>query len=250
MFRQSVTQTPVLAQAVSQQMNLVNTNTRYLHPSFEALKSKLQSTLPPLPPGDTWKVVLTNSGSESNDLALRVASSRNGPKATLVTTEHGYHGHTELLIKASPYKLKKLGASGPDEGTRWLRAPLVRGRDGAEDFLRDVDVTMKGLRRPTVIYEIGMSVAGCVIPPEGYLSRLEERVREADGLLIFDCVQTGCGRFGKGKWWGFEGHGAVPDMVTVGKPLGGGVAVSALAVRASTLDAFEATGVEYFNTFG
>ena len=95
-----------------------------------------------------------------------------------------------------------------------------------------------------------MSVAGCVIPPEGYLSRLEERVREADGLLIFDCVQTGCGRFGKGKWWGFEGHGAVPDMVTVGKPLGGGVAVSALAVRASALEAFEATGVEYFNTFG
>jgi acetylornithine/succinyldiaminopimelate/putrescine aminotransferase len=96
-----------------------------------------------------------------------------------------------------------------------------------------------------------MSVGGVCLPPPTYLAHVTDGVRARKGCVIYDCVQTGCGRFGENKWWGFEREdGAVPDIVTVGKPLGNGHPISALCVKKSVIRNFDTCGMEYFNTFG
>ncbi|GMH83579.1 hypothetical protein TrST_g7142 [Triparma strigata] len=241
---------PVVVKAIAEQAELVNTNTRYLHPDFVELKQKIIQTLPDVP-DDDWQVILTNSGSESNDLALRIAkcNTKSGDRGVVITTDIGYHGHTASLISVSPYKLKSIGETSPRKGTKWLKHPNTYTR-GAQYYIEDVEETLKDTVEPVLIFEIGMSVGGVILPPEGYLGHLVNGVKTRGGTVIFDCVQTGCGRLGVGKWWGFEGSGVTPDIVTVGKPLGNGHPVSVVCVKRSVVKNFDEMGMEYFNTFG
>lgn len=239
---------PTIVSAIHSQASLINTNTRYLHPDFVELKLKLIKTLPSLI-NDDWLIILTNSGSESNDLALRIASSNSKNSDITLTTDMGYHGHTEALINVSPYKLKSIGINEPLEGTKWLKHPNSYTHD-TQYYIKDIDLNLKNTIEPVLIYEIGMSVGGVILPPPGYLPHLVNSVKTKKGTVIFDCVQTACGRLGIGKWWGFEGEGVIPDIVTVGKPLGNGHPISACCVRKSVVKNFDDMGMEYFNTFG
>jgi len=239
--------------AISSQVHTINTNTRYLHPHINSLASRLIATLPPLE-DDAWVVTLTNSGSESNDLALRIARrfTSNGP---VITYDMSYHGHTSSLISVSPYKLKQSGETSPRHNTHWLKHPNVYrcpASDPATYYKSEFDDLLSTLKSPPIlIYEIGMSVGGVCLPPPTYLAHVTDKVRALKGCVIYDCVQTGCGRFGENKWWGFEREeGAIPDIVTVGKPLGNGHPISALCVKKSVIRNFDTCGMEYFNTFG
>ncbi|GMI28783.1 hypothetical protein TrCOL_g2183 [Triparma columacea] len=245
---------PNVNAAISAQVYAINTNTRYLHPNINSLASKLIATLPPLDGNDSWVVTLTNSGSESNDLALRIANwyTSGGP---VITYDMSYHGHTSALISVSPYKLKQIGETSPRPNTYWLKHPNVYrcpSSSPSTHYKAEFDEVLSSIKSPpTLIYEIGMSVGGVCLPPPTYLAHVTDGVRARKGCVIYDCVQTGCGRFGENKWWGFEREdGAVPDIVTVGKPLGNGHPISALCAKKSVIRNFDTCGMEYFNTFG
>lgn len=252
---------PAVAAAVSAQVAALNTNTRYLHPNVCELARKLLDTMPaPLSDG---VVFFVNSGSEANDLALRLARAANkrGSTRTLVV-EHAYHGHTTSVIGLSPYKFehRSFGGNGKPAWVTKCAAPDVyrgahRGADAGAKYAAEVEsICRKALDDPdergvcAFFIESGMSVAGVILPPEGYLSSCYAAVRAAGGLCVADEVQTGLGRFGV-TWWGFQQQGVVPDIVTMGKPMGNGMPLAAVVCTREVSDAF-ARGPEYFNTFG
>jgi len=145
---------PSVNSAISDQVHSINTNTRYLHPNITSLATKLIATLPPLE-DDSWVVTLTNSGSESNDLALRIASWYTSG-GTVITYDMSYHGHTSSLISVSPYKLKQIGESVPRPNTTWLKHPNVYrclSPDPSAYYKLEFDeVRRAGLERSNSIY--------------------------------------------------------------------------------------------------
>ena len=248
-----------VAAAVAAQVQLANTNTRYPHPLRVRLCERLLGTFsaPELRGG---KVFLVNSGSEANDLALRLARAKTGRLETLVL-EHAYHGHTCAVVGISPYKSKYFEAGSPKGGqpahVRQLPAPdgfrgAHTGADSADRYAEYVEraaaeaAAAGGLC--SFIVESGMSVAGVILPPAGWLARCFAAVRAAGGVCIADEVQTGFGRMGS-HWWCFELQGATPDIVTMGKPFGNGMPLAAVVCTQEVAAAF-AEGPEYFNTFG
>ena len=248
---------PRVAAAVSEQVAQLNTNTRYLHPNVCALARRLLDTMPaPLRDG---VVFFVNSGSEANDLALRLARAANqrGADRCLVV-DHAYHGHTVSVIGLSPYKFEhaSFGGNGQPAWVSKCPAPDTyrgphRGPDAAAryaQYVRDACVAEGSKGVCAFFIESGMSVAGVVMPPEGYLAACYKAVREAGGVCIADEVQTGLGRFGA-WWWAFEQQGVCPDIVTMGKPCGNGMPLAAVVCTRAVSDAF-AAGPEYFNTFG
>lgn len=262
---------PAVARAVSLQVGTLNTNTRYLHPTVCLLARRLLETMPePLRSG---VVFFVNSGSEANDLALRLARAHTGRRGA-VAVAHGYHGHTVGALGVSPYKYDSAKAhvtGGRPAWTRTVPAPDVyrgphRGPDAAQRYAAYVadacaelaacaaasaDGAGGGERGVAAFFvESGMSVAGVIVPPDGYLRACYAAVRAAGGVCVADEVQTGLGRVGAPHWWAFELEaGAVPDVVTVGKPLGNGMPVAAVVCAREIADSF-ARGPEYFNTFG
>lgn len=276
-----------VAEAVCLQVRVLNTNSRYLHPTVCLLARQLLATLPaPLCDG---VVFFVNSGSEANDLALRLARAHTG-RHGVVVVERGYHGHTVGTLAISPYKAGSPRAHAAERQPAWVRAvpaPDVyrgpyRGPDAAQRYAAHVGEACAALAQAAAesgdpslaagafFAESGMSVAGVLVPPRGYLPACYAAVRAAGGVCIADEVQTGLGRCGNGGWWAFEGlgdetHGApaearagagarrgercVPDMVTVGKPLGNGMPIGAVLCSRELAVSF-AAGPEYFNTFG
>lgn len=260
-----------VAAAVSAQVSMLNTNTRYLHPTVCLLARALLKTLPP--PLCDGVAFFVNSGSEANDLALRLARAHTG-RLGAVVVEHGYHGHTVATVSISPYKSGSARAHSTARQPEWVRAvpaPDVyrgvhRGADAAERYAEHVrdacgalgaladERSDPSLRVGAFFVESGMSVAGVLVPPDGYLRACYAAVRAAGGVCIADEVQTGLGRLGTGAWWAFEGDGkprkaVVPDIVTVGKPLGNGMPIAAVLCSREVARSFE-SGPEYFNTFG
>ena len=252
---------PAVAAAVSAQVSVLNTNTRYLHPHVCELARRLLDTMPaPLRDG---VVFFVNSGSEANDLALRLAraANRNGSTRCLVV-DHAYHGHTSSVIGLSPYKFEhaSFGGRGQPAWVTKCAAPDVyrgkhRGADAAARYAEEVaaicsEATANPAERGVCAFfiESGMSVAGVILPPDGYLRECYRAVREAGGVCVADEVQTGLGRFGR-TWWGFEQQKVVPDIVTMGKPMGNGMPLAAVVATRAISEAF-AGGPEYFNTFG
>ncbi|MDA0136688.1 aminotransferase class III-fold pyridoxal phosphate-dependent enzyme [Solirubrobacter deserti] len=211
---------PRVVEAGARQMALLNTNTRYLHASVVDYARRLAATLP-----DPLHVCFfVNSGSEANDLALRLARAHTG-RDEVAVLDHAYHGHLSSTIELSPYK-----------------APPSRSRVTPLWELPEVD-------RPAAFFaEPILGCAGQVVPPPGYLERAFEVVREAGGLCVIDEVQTGFGRVGE-HFWAFELGGVVPDIVTMGKPIGNGHPLGAVVTTPEVADSF-LTGMEYFNTFG
>jgi 4-aminobutyrate aminotransferase-like enzyme len=230
---------PQVVAAGQRQLELLNTNTRYLSELILEYASKLTATLP-----DSFNVCFfVNSGSEANELALRLARAHTKAR-DLIVLEHAYHGNTTTLIDISPYKHDGPGGEGPPS---WVhKAPLPASREDAQhvvDIVRKLQSRLCGF-----IAESMPSVAGQIIFPDGYLARVYEAVRDAGGVCIADEVQTGYGRIGT-HFWAFEKYGVVPDIVVLGKPIGNGHPIGAVITTRAIADSF-ANGMEFFSTFG
>jgi len=242
---------PRVVAALTGQAGLLNTNTRYLHDAVITYARRLAATLP-----DPLSVVfLVNSGSEANDLALRLAYAATRAR-DVVVFDHAYHGNLSSLVDISPYKFDGPGGTGRPERTHVLPLPdAYRGRHGgdAAGYLADLDALLAALaasgRGPAAfVAEPIPGTAGQVVLADGFLAGAFERVRTAGGICVADEVQTGFGRVGS-AWWAFELHGVVPDIVTMGKPMGNGHPIGAVVTTPQVARHF-VTGMEYFNTFG
>lgn len=242
-----------VVKAGQEQMALINTNSRYLHDNINALAEELIETLPP----ELSVLHFVNSGSEANELAIRMVKAATGER-DIIASEVGYHGNSNMCIDISSYKFDGKGGSGAPEHTHIFPLPdafrgKYRGEDSAEKYAEEVQkqidvVHKKGRGVGAFIIEPIISCGGQVELPEGFLAKAYEKLRAAGGLCISDEVQTGCGRMGK-TFWGFQLHDVVPDIVTIGKPLGNGHPLAAVACTREVADKF-ANGMEYFNTFG
>jgi 4-aminobutyrate aminotransferase-like enzyme/Ser/Thr protein kinase RdoA (MazF antagonist) len=246
---------PRVVREAQDQLGLLNTNTRYLHERVVRYAERLTALMP-----EPLRVCFfVNSGSEANDLALRIAKTHTGAEDVIVL-ENAYHGHTQALIEASPYKFLGPGGRGPSPHVHVAPMPDdYRGhfrRDDPEAGLKygravgDLVKQMgEGGRRPAAfIAETLPSVGGQIVPPKGYLAEAYSHVRAASGLCIADEVQVGFGRLGSHQW-GFEAQGVVPDLVVLGKPIANGFPLGAVVTTAEIAKSFD-NGMEFFSTFG
>ncbi|TQV89710.1 aminotransferase class III-fold pyridoxal phosphate-dependent enzyme [Aliikangiella coralliicola] len=246
---------PGVVAAGQRQMSTLNTNTRYLHDNIVRFAEKLLSTMPK----ELSVCMFVNSGSEANELALRLARKYTNRKA-MVVVEGAYHGNANACIDISPYKFDGPGGDGAPD---WIKQTLVpdpyrgkyRGRNEETglQYGKDVKRAIEALAQEdqplcAFICESIQGVGGQVIHPPGYLKSAYAHVRDAGGVCIADEVQVGMGRVGT-HWWAFQTQDVVPDIVTIGKPLGNGHPLAAVVTTQEIADSF-VTGMEYFNTFG
>ena len=244
---------PRVVAAGREQMGLLNTNTRYLHETVVRYADRLAATLPE--PLEVCFFVC--SGSEANELALRLARAHTGGRDCIVI-EGAYHGNTSSLVEMSPYKFDGPGGAGAPGHVRQVGMPdTFRGshRDGeagrlyaeqVRDAARRIEADDR--RLAAFFAEPWLGCGGQIIPPPGYLVEAYHHAREAGGVCVADEVQTGFGRAGT-AFWAFETHGVVPDIVTLGKPMGNGHPIGAVVTTREIAASFD-TGMEYFNTFG
>jgi 4-aminobutyrate aminotransferase-like enzyme/Ser/Thr protein kinase RdoA (MazF antagonist) len=245
---------PVVVDAARRQLELLNTNTRYLSDRLTDFAARLTATMP-----DPLSVCFVlNSASEANELALRLARAYTRQK-DLIVLEGGYHGNTTTMIDISPYKHDGPGGVG---APAWVhtapvadiyrgehRDPQTAGRAYADELdaiIGRLNASGRGLCG--YIAESCPSVGGQIIFPDGYLPAVYEKVRAAGGVCIADDVQTGYGRLGD-AFYGFELQRVVPDIVVLGKPIGNGHPLAALVTTPQIADAFD-NGMEFFSSFG
>ena len=245
---------PDIAKAQSNQAYVLNTNTRYLNPLNIEYAERLCALFPE--PLDTCFLVC--SGSEANELAMRIAGTVSGEK-DMIVLEEAYHGNTKANIDISPYKHDGPGGKGAPEWVHEIPVPyLYRGlhRDpetAGKLYADEVEIICEKLstqgRKPSAfICESMLGCGGQVVLPEGFLKQSYQHVRRHGGLCIADEVQVGFARSGK-HFWSFELQDVVPDIVTLGKPIGNGHPLGAVITTRKIAEAF-ANGMEYFNTFG
>lgn len=246
---------PKVVDAVRKQAGLLNTNTRYLHENIVRYAKRLTEKLP-----DSLRVCyFVNSGSEANELAIRMARASTGSEDTIVL-EHAYHGHTTTLIQISPYKFNGPGGRGRQP---WVHvAPIADDYRGIHrrgearlgpryaEHVAEIVNHIKALGRGAAAYiaETMPSVGGQIVFPPGYLLEAYRHVRAAGGVCIADEVQVGFGRLGT-HFWGFQTQGVVPDIVVMGKPIGNAVPLAAVITTRQIAEAFD-NGMEFFSTFG
>lgn len=238
---------PHVVDAVSRQLSTLNTHTRYLHGGIIDYSQRLLATMP----DQIDQVMYACTGSEVNDLALRVAEMHTGATGVIVTTD-AYHGNTAAVTAISP---SIGGATALGEHVRAIPPPdsyRVPADELAARFTDDVVAAIADLQDSSagfsaLIVDTIFSSDG-IYPDPSVLAPAVAAVRRAGGVFIADEVQPGFGRTGDAMW-GFLRHGVVPDLVTMGKPMGNGLPIAAMAACTEVLDAF-ARGVPYFNTFG
>ena len=241
---------PRVVQAAHKQMLTLNTNTRYWNQNAIEYARALAGTFP-----DPLSVVFfVNSGSEANDLALRLAQAHTKAKGMMVL-EHAYHGHITSIIDISPYKFNGRGGDGRPDHVRVAPIPdayngIHRGEGAGEKYVAEFKRELASLDQPlcAFISESIVSTGGQVPLAPGFLKKAFELAREAGGVCIADEVQIGMARVGT-SFWGFEMHDVIPDIVTMGKPLGSGHPLAAVITTPEIAHSFM-TGMEYFNTFG
>lgn len=238
---------PDVVQAIATQSATLVTHTRYLHDGVLTLAERLLARMP----REMGHVMFTCTGSEANDLAYRIARTATGHQGVIVT-ELAYHGVTQSVAEFSP----SLGAGVPlGAHVRTVRAPDgYRGdpsvaiafaagvRAAAEDLAR------AGYGLAMFIVDSIFSSDGVYADPPGFLAPAVAAARDAGGLYVADEVQPGFGRTGD-AFFGFERHGVIPDLITLGKPMGNGYPVAAMAARPEHLERF-GREARYFNTFG
>ena len=239
---------PHVAEAVARQMAAVNTNTRYLQESLVDYAERLLATFP----AGLSKLSLACSGSEANDLAVRVARFHTGAEGIIVT-RWAYHGITREVASFSP----SLGAGSPlGPNVRLIDPPDPRlappGTTLAEHMrtqVRDAidDLERHGYRLAALITDCAYSSDGIFTDPVGYMPAVVQEVHAAGGLYIADEVQAGFARLGE-TMWGFSRHDVLPDIVTMGKPMGNGMPLSGVVFRPEVCEDF-GQNVRYFNTF-
>jgi 4-aminobutyrate aminotransferase-like enzyme/Ser/Thr protein kinase RdoA (MazF antagonist) len=246
---------PRVVEAAQAQLALLNTNTRYLHDNVNRYAERLTRLLP-----EPLRVCFfVNSGSEANELALRLARAHT-KREDVIVLEHAYHGHTNTLIDISPYKFEGPGGSGKKP---WVHvAPLAddyRGLYRSDDkeagakYARHVGEILartksEGRGVAAYIAETLPSVGGQIVFPPGYLAEAYALVRAVGAVCIADEVQVGFGRLGT-HYWGFESQGVVPDIIVLGKPIGNAFPLGAVITRAEIAESFN-NGMEFFSTFG
>jgi len=246
---------PRVVDAAERQMRALNTNTRYLHENLARYAGRITSTLPePL-----CVCYFVNSGSEANELALRLARAHTR-RRDLIVLDAAYHGNTTTLIDASPYKFNGPGGAGRPPWVHVVPVPDVyRGayqKDDPQAGVKYADAAARSLDEMRAdgaapcgfIAESCPSVAGQIMLPPGYLAAVYRHVRDAGGVCIADEVQTAYGRLGS-HFYGFEQQEVVPDIVVLGKPIGNGHPIGAVVTTAEIAESFD-NGMEYFSTFG
>lgn len=249
---------PAVVRAGQMELANVQTNSRFLNPIQQRYLAKLLATFPP----ELNRIYLVNSGSEANDLALRIA--RSHTKAArpndVIVLDSAYHGTTEALVGISPYKWyqaidgKNYQAptthvvSLPD-GFRG-KYPFGQTHYCSEIYAKEVEAIVNSSEGGVGVF-IAESIIGCggqIVPPPGYFQRCFDLVKKTGGVCIADEVQTGFARAGT-HFWMFQAHEVIPDIVTMGKPMGNGYPVAAVVCRKELAESFAATGIEYFNTY-
>ena len=245
---------PRVVAALAGQAAALNTNTRYLHENIVRLAERLTGTMPPTLSGPLSVCFFVNSGSEANDLALRLARAYTGKRDMLVL-EGAYHGNLSSLVEISPYKFDGKGGTGAPSWVHKLAMPCnYRGvfRAAKNPVARYAEQAQAAIDAAdgisAFISESVIGTGGQVVFPEGYLAEIYAKTHEAGGVCIADEVQNGFGRFGT-HFWGFQSHGVVPDIVTMGKPMGNGHPLAAVVTTPEIAAVFN-NGMEYFNTFG
>jgi 4-aminobutyrate aminotransferase-like enzyme len=240
---------PHVVDAVSRQLSTLNTNTRYIQQSILDYSEQFLATMP----AELGHVMFTCTGSEANDLAMRVARYYTGNQGIIVTSG-AYHGLTSDVSAFSP----SLGVGVPlGPHVRTISAP-DRLRCGGDQELVDAmrhevrdaiaDLERHGFGLAAFIADMIFSSDGIYSDPAGFLQPVIEEVHNAGGLFIADEVQPGFGRTGQ-HWWGFQRHALVPDIVTTGKPMGNGTPIAAAVFRPELVAEF-GRNIRYFNTFG
>ncbi len=241
---------PRVVDAICKQARELNTHTRYLHENSVQLAERLTAKMPAAL--DTAMFACT--GSEANELALRIAHRATGGTG-IVVVDFAYHGHTQAIYEISTDTIPACErppwvatALAPD--TYRNPFPEEETAYGYADFVADAihELEARQIKPAAFVIDTIISSSGVVAPPPGYLRQAAEIVRDAGMLFIADEVQPGFGRTGK-HFWGFEADDFVPDIVTMGKPMGNGHPLSAVVARRDLVDAF-AERDHYFNTFG
>lgn len=240
---------PRVVEAICRQAATLNTHTRYLHEGILDYVERLTATY-----ADPLKTaILTCTGSEANDIALRMAEAMTG-KRGIIATDATYHGNTTLVSHLSKSNVPEVGF-GLGQYLRHVEAPdsyRIPDPDG-QHFAAKVQEAIDDLERS------GIGFAALIVCPlflnegfpnqvQGWLKPAAEAVRRAGGLLICDEVQSGFGRSGT-HFWAHQKQGVVPDVVTMGKPMGNGHPVAGLVTSAEIMARFRKS-FRYFNTFG
>ena len=243
---------PRVVEALARQASTLNTHTRYLHENVISYAERLGDTLP----GDLSVCMFVCTGTEANDLAFRIARTVSGNDGAIVT-EHAYHGNSIVVTELST---EEYPASERPDYLEAIEAPdLYRGRyrSGEPDagskyaaLSRQAieSLAARGQRPAMFICDNIFSSNGILTPPPEYLQGVYREVRTAGGLIVADEVQSGLCRLGD-HMWGFEDSGVVPDIVTMGKPIGDGHPLAAVVTTPAIAEEF-ARKFDYFNTFG
>lgn len=241
---------PHVVEAIARQLATLNTHTRYLHENVLDYAERLTAKLP----GALDVAMFSCTGTEANELALRIARSCTGGTG-IVVTEFAYHGNSQAIseISTEVNTVEKrpahvIAVPAPD-----VYRGRYRGEDAAERYaahLLEALETLRGrnIKPAALVLDTIISSDGVVSVPAGYLARVAEYIRAAGGLFVADEVQPGFGRTGE-HFWGFEKDAAVPDIVTMGKPMGNGHPLAATVTRRDIVEQF-AREAHYFNTFG
>lgn len=235
---------PHVVSAIAKQAAVLNTHTRYLNESVIEFAERLVGKFP----AAISQVMFACTGSEANDLALRVARAHTGGTGVIVT-ETAYHGVTQAIAELSP----SLGAGVPiGAHVRTVPAPGSTGdvgkafADGVRAAL--ADMRQAGIKPAALLVDTAFSSDGLFVEPKGFLKEAVAAARDAGAVFVADEVQAGYARLGE-AFFGFERHGLVPDLVTMGKPMGAGHPLAAVAGKPEVLEIFGRTS-RYFNTFG
>ena len=241
---------PHVVDSICKQMKLLNTHTRYLHENVLNYAERLTGKFP----RELDTAMFCCTGSEANELALRIARTHTGGTGIIVT-DSAYHGNTKAIYEISTEDIPKelvpdyvVTVPSPD-----CYRGMHRGDDAAEKYAAHVHEALallksRGIRPAAFIIDTIVSSGGVVAPPPGYLAQCAAIIRAAGGLFVADEVQPGFGRTGK-HFWGYEADDLVPDIVTMGKPMGNGHPLSAIVTRRDLAQNFSKHD-HYFNTFG
>jgi len=241
---------PHVIEALTKQIATLNTHTRYLHENVLNYAERLTAKLP----AELDTAMFSCTGSEANELALRIARACTGGTG-LIATDFAYHGNTKAIHEISTEDIP------PDEVPDFVvtvpNPDVYRGEfcgdDAGEKYAEYVNEALatldsRGIKPAAFIVDTIISSGGVVATPPGYLSKAAELIRAAGGLFVADEVQPGFGRTGH-HFWGYETDDFTPDIVTMGKPMANGHPMAATVTRRELVDEFSAHA-HYFNTFG
>ena len=241
---------PHVVEALTKQIATLNTHTRYLHGNILDLAERLTGKFPE----ELDTAMFSCTGSEANELALRIARAFTGGTG-LIVTDFAYHGNTKAIFEIST---EDAPADERPDYVVTVPTPDVyrgefRGEDAGEryaEYARDALALLeaRGIKPAAFIIDTIVSSGGVVATPPGYLEKVADIVRDAGALFIADEVQPGFGRTGH-HFWGYEVDDFVPDIVTMGKPMGNGHPLAATVTRRELIDRFSGHA-NYFNTFG